>query len=250
MGSNVNSSSFAVISIKTILIKMHNWAVSLVSVDLSNWSEKHPQSAMSLRSCCVKFSATTSQRCVTVHLDSWRALIDDDISSLFLKSRNKESAASTKASFIISPSWKDFLCLMIEWLTRNNASVSAFVCQFCCVKNVCCPINCDFSSLTFLFLSLFFQREVSVVHFMNSSKVPLKSTLLRNSNSSLTNQTNAIFFYISAFVEAANLARLSFAVASTFAYAWWPMTHDAWPVQEEISDWLSCTIRWHRCDLF
>ena len=41
---------------------------------------------------------------VTVILDSWRAVINDNISGLFLKSQNKESAASTKASFIISPS--------------------------------------------------------------------------------------------------------------------------------------------------
>ena len=81
MSSNVNSSSFALISVFTIRIKMHSWAVSLVSVDFSNCSEKHLQSAMSFRSCCVKSSAITSQCCVTVLLDSWRALIDDNISS-------------------------------------------------------------------------------------------------------------------------------------------------------------------------
>ena len=133
---------------------MHNWAVS--------------QSAMSLRSYFVKSSAITSQRCVTVLLDSWRALIEDNI-YLFLKSWNKESAASTKASFIISPSWKDFLCLMMEWLTSNDASTEAFAYELCCVKNDCCPMNCDFSSLTFLF------------------QLPLKIHLLWNSDGSLTN---------------------------------------------------------------
>ena len=106
----------------TIQIKTHSWAVSLVSVDSSNCSEKHLQSAMSLWSCSVKSSAITSQHCVTVILDSCRALINNNISGLFLKSWNKESAASMKASFIISPSWKDFVCLIIEWLTCNDAS--------------------------------------------------------------------------------------------------------------------------------
>ena len=43
---------------------------------------------------------------------------------------------------------------MIEWLARNDASVVAFACEFRCVKNGCCPINCDFSSLTFLFFNI------------------------------------------------------------------------------------------------
>ena len=103
MGSNVNSSSFAVISVNTIQTKMHIWAVSLASVDSSNCSEKRSHSAMFLWSCCVKSLAITSQHCVTVLLDSWWNLIDDNITGLFLKSWNKESAASTKASFIILP---------------------------------------------------------------------------------------------------------------------------------------------------
>ena len=119
MSSNVNSSSFAVISVNTTWIKTHSWAVSLVCVDSSKSSEKHSQSAMSLRSCYVKSSAITSQCCVTVLLDSWRTLIDDNISGLFLKSRNKESAASTKASFII-------LALKVEQTKQriNGAPVS------------------------------------------------------------------------------------------------------------------------------
>lgn len=36
-------------------------------------------------------------------LDSWRALIGDSISALFLKSGNNESAASKDAYFTISP---------------------------------------------------------------------------------------------------------------------------------------------------
>ena len=87
---NVNGSSFPAISINTIQIKMHNWTVSLVSVDLSTCSEKHLQSAMSLWSYYVKSSAISLQRCVTVLLDRWRALIDDNISGLFLKSTRSQ----------------------------------------------------------------------------------------------------------------------------------------------------------------
>ena len=148
IGSNVDSSTFAVISVNTIQIKM-GWAVSLVSVDSSNCSEKHSQSAMSLQNCCVKYLAITSQRCVTALLDSWRALIDDNISSLFSKSWNKESAASTKASFIVSSSWRDFLCLMIEWLTRNDALVSAFAYEFHCVRACLCFFSSPFYLLFF-----------------------------------------------------------------------------------------------------
>ena len=85
MGSIVNSSSFAVISVNTTQIKMHNWAVTLTSVDSSNCSEKLSLSAMSFQSCCVKSSAMTLQRHVTVLLGSWRALIEDNIYGLFFK---------------------------------------------------------------------------------------------------------------------------------------------------------------------
>ena len=138
MGSNVDSSSFSVISLNT-------WI-----------------SAMSLRNCCIKSSAITSQRCATLLLDSWRALIDDNISGLFLKSRNKESAASTKASFIISSYGKDFLCLMIEWVARSNASVANFACEFHCMKNNCLPVILVPSPFSF---SACFMEEVSVVLF-------------------------------------------------------------------------------------
>ena len=122
-------------------------------------------STMSLRSCCVKSSAITSQRCVTVLFDSWRALIDDNISVFFFFSKgfkNKESAVSMKASFIIFPSSKD---LMIDWLTHNNASGTAFACESRRVKNNCCTINCDLSSLTFLFLSSLFGGK-SIWYFL------------------------------------------------------------------------------------
>ena len=99
MKSTVNSSSFAVISLNTIRIKTHIWAVSLTSVDSSNCSEKNSQFLMSVHICWVKSLAMASQRRVTVCLDSCRALIEDNISALFLKSRNNESAASTNASF-------------------------------------------------------------------------------------------------------------------------------------------------------
>lgn len=41
----------------------------------------------------------SSQHRVTVFLDSWRALIEDNIYGLFLKSKNKESAAPKKGLF-------------------------------------------------------------------------------------------------------------------------------------------------------
>ena len=141
MGSSVNSSSFA---------------VSFTSVDSSNFSEKHSQSTMSFQSCCIKSLAMTSLRRVTVLLDSWRALIEDNISALFLKSRNNESAASTNASFTISPSWKDFLFFSIKWLTRNDASVAALTFEVCCENNDCCPDKWHLSSFTFFFLSSLF----------------------------------------------------------------------------------------------
>ena len=52
--------------------------------------------------------------------------------------------------------------LKIEWLTRNDALVSAFACEFLCEKQ---PINCDLSSLTFLLLSALFGGK-SVLHFL------------------------------------------------------------------------------------
>lgn len=122
--STVNSSSFAVISGNTIRMKIHTWAVSLASVGSSNCSEKHSQSAMSFQSCCIKSWAMASLRRATVLLDNWRALIEDNIFALFLKSWNNVSAASTNASFTISPSWKDFVLLMRRRLIRNNASVA------------------------------------------------------------------------------------------------------------------------------
>ena len=98
MSSNVNSSCSSVISVNIIRIKTHNWAVLLVSVGSSNYSGKHStQSAIPLQSCWIKSSAMTSQRCVTVLLDIWRAMNDDNISIIW----NKESAASRKACFII-----------------------------------------------------------------------------------------------------------------------------------------------------
>ena len=183
MGSNVDSSSFSVISVNTIGIKMHNWVVSLVSVDSSNYGEKHSRPAKSLQSCVVKSLAITSQRCVTGLFDSWRALIDDNISGLFLKSRNKKSAASAKASSIISPSWKDFLCLMIEGLTLlvNSAVWKTTVVQLS-----------DFSSLNFFLSRLAFWKDIRVVLFMNSLKVPLNTPSLWNSDGSATNQTNTL----------------------------------------------------------
>ena len=42
-----------------------------------------------------------SQRRATVPLESYRALFKDDISALFLKSRNIESTAFINASFAI-----------------------------------------------------------------------------------------------------------------------------------------------------
>ena len=136
---------------------------------------------MSLRSCCVTSSAITSQHREIVLLDNWRALIDDNISSLFKKSWHKEAVASMKASFIISPSWKDLLCKMTEWLTSNNDLVVAFACEFRCVKNDCCPINCDFSPFTFLFHS---SQGSQCRTFYEKFKVPLNISLLRNSDGS------------------------------------------------------------------
>ena len=132
---------------------------------------------MSLWNCCVKSLAITSQCCVTVLFDSWRILSDNNISSLFLKSWNKESAASAKASFIISQSGKDLLWLVIEWLTCNNVSVAAFACEFRCVKNDYCPINCDFSSLTFLFFSSLFGGK-SVLYFLWTVRKCLSTFLM------------------------------------------------------------------------
>ena len=194
MGSNVNSASSSVISVNTSRIKKHSWAVSLVSVDSSNCSAKHSQSAASLYEAAVSnCSAFTPQRCVTVLLDSWKALIDGNFCSLFLKSRNKESAASMKASYIISPSWKDFFCLMMEWLTRSDASLSGFDCEFHCVKKDCCPISCDFASLTFLFLSSLFGGK-SVSYFLWTFQKCLSTfPFFGNSDGSLTNLTNALW---------------------------------------------------------
>ena len=115
----------SVISVNTIWIETHSWAVLLVSVDSSHSSEKHSQSEMSLQRCCVKSSALNPRRCITVLLDSRRDFIDDNICSLFLKSQNKESAASTKASFIIicfrlllaSAVWKTTVVLLTSSLT-------------------------------------------------------------------------------------------------------------------------------------
>ena len=50
-------------------------------------------------------------------------------------------------------------------LTRNDASVAAFAWEFRHVKNDCCPVNCDFSSLTFLFLSSLFGGKL-VLYFL------------------------------------------------------------------------------------
>ena len=190
MGSNVNNSSFAVVSVNTIRMKMHSWAVSLVSVDSSNCSEKHSQSAMSLQSCCIKSLAITSQRCVTVLLDSWRALIDDNISSMFLKSRNKESAASTKTSFIISPSWKDFLWVVIEWHTNNDALlVNSAVWKTTFVRSTVILVPSPFS-----FSAHFSGRSLCCTFYEQFESASQHSPSSEYSDGSLTNQTNAYFF--------------------------------------------------------
>ena len=164
----------SVISVNTIWIETHSWAVLLVSVDSSHSSEKHSESAMSLQRCSVKSSALNSRRCITVLLDSRRDFIDDNICSLFLKSQNKESAASPKASFIIIC----FRLLLASAVWKTTVVLLT-------------------SSLTFLFLSSLFRRQVSVVLFMKSSKVSLNIPLLQNCDGNLTNQTNAyIFFFL------------------------------------------------------
>ena len=161
----VKSSSFAVIS-WTIRIKMHNWALSVMSVDSSICSEKHSQQSMSLASCCTKLSPIISHRLVTVFLVNWTALTADIISVLFLNSLNNASDASMKASFTITPSWKHFLCLTIVRLTRNDASVAALAFDVGRVKRDCCPRSWDFNSLTFLFLnSLLGGKSVSKVRW-------------------------------------------------------------------------------------
>ena len=152
MGSNVNSSSFAVISVNTIRIKMHNWAISLVSVDLSNlqW-ETIAVCNVSPKLLCQILGHYFTVLCNCILMD----LLDDNISGLFLKFLNKESAASTKASFIISSSCKDFMLTVwdspVTMLRWQPLLVNFTVC-----KNDCCLINCDFSSLTFLCVSLLF----------------------------------------------------------------------------------------------
>ena len=106
-GSAVINSSFAVRSQNTIRRKMHIGAVSITSVDSSSCSKKHSQFSISFRTRWVKSLTTASQRRVASCLDSCRALVDDNIPALFLKSLNSELAASRNASFTISPSWKD-----------------------------------------------------------------------------------------------------------------------------------------------
>lgn len=114
MGSTVQL-LFSSYVCKTVQIKPDNRAVSLTSVDSSNGSEKH---LLSLQSCWFKSSMMASEHCVAVFPDIWRALIEENIPGLFLKSRNNGSAAPTNAFLFISPSWKNFLCLTNKWLTK------------------------------------------------------------------------------------------------------------------------------------
>lgn len=152
IGSTVNSSSFAVMSVNSIRIKMHNCAVSLTSVDSSNCCEKHSQSAMSFQSCLVKFSAMASLHRVTVLLDSWRALIEASISLFVFKVSEQQVSCFNKCFFYQLSIFEGFLVfndeVMLQWLP--------FAFEVSCEKNDCCPDSWDSSSFTFLLLSLLF----------------------------------------------------------------------------------------------
>ena len=130
MGITINSFSFAVISLNTMQIKMHTLAVLLTSVDSSNCSEKHSQSPMSLHICWIKSSAITSQRRCNC---SCRALIEDDMSALFSKSRNLGSAASMNLSVLGG------LLVFNEDASHPERCFATFAFEVCFVKNDCCP---------------------------------------------------------------------------------------------------------------
>lgn len=161
MGSIVNGSSFAVISLNNAQLCCISYVCGLVQLQ---W-ETHG-SAMSFQGCCVKSSTMCSPRCVTVFLHSWRALIEDNISSLFSKSRNKESAAWIKDSFIIFQSWKAFLCLIMGWLTWNNALLVVLAFEVSCVENAYCLDTCDTSLCLRLLLG---RKSVSYFFFFLNS---------------------------------------------------------------------------------
>lgn len=152
MGSNVNSSSFAVIYANTIWIKIHNWAVTYIC-----WLVQLQWEPLTLCDVPPKPLSQILGRDFTAPCNyaSWW-LYSFDLRyyfHLFLKSQNNETAASTNGSFIISLPWNDLLCLKMEWLIRNEASVPAFTVEVSPEKNDCCPDSCNFNFFTFLFLS-------------------------------------------------------------------------------------------------
>ena len=124
----------------------------------------------------------TSQCRVTIFRDSRRALIEDKISGLFLKSRNKESAAPIIYHLPISGR-----LLVLYYGVTHNASVAALAFDVGCVKNDCCADNSDFSCFTFLYVSSNF-----ILLLMNSSKVPLNISFCQNKDGRLADQTNAL----------------------------------------------------------
>ena len=56
----VSSSCFALVSLKPILMKIHNRSTSTISVISSNWKGKHSQASISLLSCSSTYIAIPS----------------------------------------------------------------------------------------------------------------------------------------------------------------------------------------------
>ena len=139
--------------LNTIPIKMHNCVVSFLFVDAPNCSEKHSQSAMPFQSRCVKSSAMTSQRRVTVFLDSWRALIEDNILFKVLK---QEDSCFNKCLFYDLPILEGLLMLNYG-VTHPEWCLNSFFLRSALWKNISFRTTVVFSLFTFVCQSLLFR---------------------------------------------------------------------------------------------
>ena len=105
-GNMVSSSSLALMSSKTRLMKTHKLCYIHHISRLVKLKGKHSHASISFFSCSSTSTAIPSHRLVAVLRENCTSLMAFTVSVLFFKSSKRLSAASRKASFTISPSLK------------------------------------------------------------------------------------------------------------------------------------------------
>ena len=117
----------------------------------------------------------TSQRRETVFHDSWRALIEDN-SHLFIRSQDKESAASTNAPFYHLSIWEGLLVRNYSVTHQERCFVAALALMSAVWKMT--TVRTSMILVISPFCPSWLFGGKSVLYYMNGLKVLLHSSLL------------------------------------------------------------------------